>query len=204
MPGLRTGAVPMPRRTGTPTFRRRPSGMCLKPSGPAWFLMSAPSTDSTPCRHRCPRRMSRAVRQEPLFRSMPERSDGLWKSAPMPTGWNAGRSEPSRRHAFETDGEPDCRAAMSGSSGAARRSTTRSITSLYWPASPVPFAMGRPSRNGSCLRHYAVFSADWNASPAGTGRWSISSALCRWMGWKLSTRPALKPCPRVSIPPVSS
>ena len=31
----RTGAVPMPRRTGTPTFRTRRSGRCSKPSVPA-------------------------------------------------------------------------------------------------------------------------------------------------------------------------
>jgi transposase len=98
-------------------------------------------------------------------RSMPARSGGRSRSAPMPTGWNAGRTA-------------RLSANMIAPSAAARRSTIRCITSRSWRASPARCATARRSRTGTCRRPCAACSASWNASPAATGRWSRSSAPC--------------------------
>jgi hypothetical protein len=120
MPGSGTGALPMPRRTGTPTFRTRRSGRCSKRSGRAWCRMSVRSMDSTPSRRRCPRPASCASTRT-ATRSTPVRSGGPSRSAPMPTAWNAGRTVRSW-------------GGMSAPSVAARRSTIRFITSRFWRA----------------------------------------------------------------------
>ena len=60
--------------------------------------------------------------------------------------------------------------------GGIRRSLIPCITSPFWPANPVPFATGHPSRNRNCQCRSDACGANWNASPAATGRWSTSSA----------------------------
>jgi hypothetical protein len=189
MPGSGTGALPMPRRTGTPTFRTRRSGRCSKRSGRAWCRMSVRSMDSTPSRRRCPRPASCASTRT-ATRSTPVRSGGPSRSAPMPTAWNAGRTVRSW-------------GGMSAPSVAARRSTIRFITSRFWRANQAPCATEPPSRTGTCHRPCAGFSASSNASPAATGRWSRSSGPCSPTGWRPSKPPAPRLWPTTSIPPAS-
>ncbi|EAV40700.1 Integrase, catalytic region [Stappia aggregata IAM 12614] len=84
---------------------------------------------------------------------------------PVEIGAYADRLEGGRTEALSAN--------MCVHSGATIRSTIPCITFLFWHASPELCAMGRRSRNGSCLRPCGEFSANWNGKPAVIARWSI-------------------------------
>ena len=53
----------------------------------------------------------------------------------------------------------------------------RCLAYPFWRANPVLCATAHRSRRGTCRLRSAACSANWNASPAATGRWSISWVL---------------------------
>ena len=107
--------------------------------------------------------LPRALRQEPLLRGRPRHAEGvpaarpgvLSRSAPVPTGWSAGRTARSS-------------AGTIGSSAAPRRSTTRSTTSRFWRANLVLCAVSHEVATGSRPVANAPFK-----------EWDLPSALRR-------------------------